>query len=278
MSKNYINKIQIVKKISPLADISTRKTNEIIEELEEIIAKNLKTRRRVIISNFGSFYLITMSSHTIKSIGTKAPRLLVEQNQVKFRPTKEFRFEITQERIVEKTSQDETKVQIKTSPRAPFIFKPLSIMPKVDRETIRKKIHERMLRIAQDQTQTPPKTVDAVLPTRVKLREDAEGRALGALIKYAAVNNIDNFHLSLGPSETVDIFHSRPRVKLASLPAQTVRNFLNTYFELETYDVPQERDVQFFLSDTGSPVNVRVFSLPTESGIIVYFKITQRKI
>ncbi len=113
MSESFINKDQIVRDVAPLVGLSIKKTNDVLEDLEELIAKGLKTRKRVIIGGFGSFYLITMRSHTIKSIGTKTPRLLVEQNQIKFRTAKEFRFKLTREKTEAELTQDKAILQEK---------------------------------------------------------------------------------------------------------------------------------------------------------------------
>ncbi|MDH4358408.1 MAG: HU family DNA-binding protein [Candidatus Berkelbacteria bacterium] len=272
MSRSFTNKDQIAKKVSPLVDLSIKKTNEVLEEFEELLAKNLKTRKRVIIGDFGSFYLITMKSHTIKSIGTKAPRLLVEQSQIKFRPAKELRFKLMR-------GKAETVLPDKTAPKkSPFVFKPLSIMARVEKDKIKKKILERMLEIARLETQASSKKLDAILPTQIRLKENGEGRILGTIIKHVIINDIDNIHFSLGQGEIVDIFHSRPREKITSLPTSVVKNFLKTYLELEAYDIPQQRDVQIHLGDCGRPINIKAYSLPTEGGVSLYFKIARGKI
>lgn len=70
------------------------KTKKLIKAFEEIIATELKTKERVKLQNFGTFYLIHQESKHIIQIRTKQRRILLGTTIVKFRPSLKIKHKI----------------------------------------------------------------------------------------------------------------------------------------------------------------------------------------
>lgn len=120
------------------------KTKRLIICLEEIIASELKSKQRVKLQNFGTFYLIHQDSRHIIQIRTKQRRILIGTTLIKFRPSQKVKKKITasDEEVVLKTIEQQfpkpTKLDISAPPSSaetaidmPVNDKPLEIPIKI---------------------------------------------------------------------------------------------------------------------------------------------------
>lgn len=80
-------KDDLAKLIAPQIGKPATKAKRLIKVFEEIIAGELKSKDRVKLQNFGTFYLIHQQSRHIIQIRTKQRRILVGTTIIKFRPS-----------------------------------------------------------------------------------------------------------------------------------------------------------------------------------------------
>jgi len=292
IKKNFINKEQIARSIARELKLPISKAIALACDIEVEILRELKTKGRVKLTNFGTFYLGIRSSRTIKQITSKKPRLLLESQSIKFKPAQIFKD------LLVGIKRQELREEEKTVPEARGVisvpdtrylipdtryrlpnFKPLAIMPRVEKEKIRKKIFERMLKIAQAFPPETAKEASLTLPTRKILQQTPEGRLFGALIRRIITLGKDSFYLNLSSKPETQIYFDRPKKLLARALTQTVKKFLSDVLELEHFEIPQERNIKIILEgETRLSFSITVYSLPLDELASLYFKISGRKI
>jgi nucleoid DNA-binding protein len=84
---NTIYKDDLAKEIGEKIGKPATKTKKLISYFEELIASELKSKDRVKLQNFGTFYLIHQRSRHIIQIRTKQRRILIGTTLIKFKPS-----------------------------------------------------------------------------------------------------------------------------------------------------------------------------------------------
>ena len=287
MAKTYINKEDIVRAIAPNAGLTQTKAAKIIDEVESEIIFGLKTKGQVKIFGFGTFYFLKRASRTIKLVRSKSTRLLLERNELKFRASKFFKNELLgipnfpkREARVPKTEEAETQIPVDViqTPKSPFKFRPVAILPRVDREQIKKKILERMLGLA-GRPEMAKSALEIDLPTAVNLSKTMEDKVFASILRQAIKNNFGSIHFTLGDAPSVEISSGRPRKIIAKIPSDLTRKFLENRLEITHLGSPQERRMHLIIP--GKPkltFSLLVYMFPNLSGANLYFKISQVKV
>jgi nucleoid DNA-binding protein len=291
MTKTYINKAEIAQGVASNAGLTKTKTLKIIEQVESEIIFALKTKGQVKIIGFGTFYFLKRASRTIKSVRTKSTRLLLERNELKFRASKFFKNELLgipnipkrPRAPAMKTKPIEVPVKVGLSataqkPKSPFKFKPLAILPRVDGEKMKKRILERMMRLA-GKPEMAKSVLEIDLPTAVNLSKTMEDKIFATLLRQVIKNGLDNIHLTLGDAPQVEVSAGRPKKRITRIPTDIVRKFIENRLEITHFGAPQERQMHLIIaSKPRLTLNLKVYMLPNLSGASLYFKISQVRV
>lgn len=274
-----INRTDIVRRVAKDLGLTIKETTEIAEEAEKAILNFLKEREQVRIHEFGTFYQTTIKSHVIKQIGTKTPRIVLEQKSVKFRPSpilKDAVYQRVRTKRIEsrqsslaptkpKISSGNIKVNYQPTiqkPNAKVTFKPFGMMPRVDSGDIQQKIKERWDKLARSQKIEKPKS-EIARETEIFLK-------LLIQIKKTGIKSID---FSIDEAKDIKIFAGRPRTQVSHLPKEIIKGFL-TYLDLVELHLPQYRHKLVFANSNGQDkINMEIHSFPTKSGASIHIDI-----
>lgn len=112
----------LAKEVGAKINKPATKTKRLILCFEELIASELKSKERVKLQNFGTFYLIHQNSRHIIQIRTKQRRILIGTTLVKFRPSQKVKKIIggrDKEEIV-KIAQGQTAKSVKLNIESPI--------------------------------------------------------------------------------------------------------------------------------------------------------------
>jgi len=286
MKADSINKDDLVGELAGELKLPKTKIRELIAALEEEVITGLKRAERVRLQHFGTFYILNRKSRRISQIRTGQSRLLLERKAIKFKAAEELKNTLSGrvKRVapapkVEPKAAARPHLKTPVSPpakpappqkRSPFSFQKPLVISRDDRETIRRKITERLSGLAK---KSKVGGVPAVAHPH-NLGLTPEGTLFAALIQKTKLSGIDTIHFDVSDAEKTTIFHSRPRSKLISLPTPIVKRFLKKHLEMQDLELPQIR----FISVTCAGKIKRgqrliVSSLPTISGAAVHLKI-----
>ena len=70
---------------------SKKISENLLEDILSIIVQNLKTHKKIKISNFGTFSVRSKKSRLGRNPKTKEKKIISERNVVLFKPSKEFK-------------------------------------------------------------------------------------------------------------------------------------------------------------------------------------------
>jgi nucleoid DNA-binding protein len=260
------------------------KLKEIILSLEDIIVDDLRTKSRVRVNDFGTFYIRDRKSRMIKSVSTKRNKLLLERREIKFYASDGFRaslngvHSVDKAKIVEKPRPEQkvevlnVKSQIKVAPpthyRETIKLPPLKYKPPADKERVKKAIQEKILALAsRNIPQMPEQTA--------KLATSAEN-AFRALYRQALVADQRSIDFSYDPTREgpIDIYCGRPRKRIGSLPKKTVYDYLLLVADLEEFHIPQQRFTKLVVEGKmNKRISLDLHSFPTDAGVAIHIKI-----
>ena len=89
-----LTKKEIVNSIYMQIGFSKKISEVLIEDIFQIILKNIIKKKKVKIAKFGTFTLRTKSSRIGRNPKTKESKIISERNVVLFKPSKELKFNI----------------------------------------------------------------------------------------------------------------------------------------------------------------------------------------
>ena len=89
--RDNLTKKDIVNSIYMKLGFSKKILDLILEDILDIIVKNLKTNKKVKISNFGTFHIRFKKSRIGRNPKTKEKKIIKERNVVLFKPSKDFK-------------------------------------------------------------------------------------------------------------------------------------------------------------------------------------------
>ncbi len=287
-----INREQIAAQIGKSLDLPKSKVRKIILALEDQIAKDLKKKSKVKLSNFGTLYLLERKSRTIKQVKTGSKRLLLERTVIKFKSSLQLKARLVGKTFVPKKVKKASSIprvpekvetpQAAKTEAAPKILQksklvsriklpPLRMMPAVDREKIREKLKERLARLS---LREKPKPSNISLPTSMDLHDSRCGRAFANLFREILAQGVKQLDFSITGGQSVTILIGRPRRQIASLPREVAEEFLDKYCEINDLRYPQQRFVKIKQSskiDSKGMLDLHLF--PTHSGASIHIKI-----
>lgn len=218
--RKIVNRDNLVKELAPTLGLSLAKTKTSLIALEKIIIQDLKTKNRVTITGFGTFYLRERKSRTIKQIKTKQNRLLLERKAVKFKAAKTLK-ELLYKGLVKEVPivKEGLKLEIKTeSPKIEPVFK-----------------------IAHEE-------FSSELPTNLDLDKTPHGRMMVSLIKQAGFMSATSFNYSLTNNENTLVYTQRPRKLIGSIPTKLLERFNREYLQISSSSKVEQRNVRVFSS------------------------------
>ncbi len=246
-----------------------------MEETERVLCRMLNEREQVRIHGFGTFYVTTIKSHVIKQIRTKTPRIILEQKSVKFRPSPTFKDAIYErvrkpkglklESTQSKPQENEIKIapvkaevkpEAKVTPKPTIEFKPASFHPRVEKETMKKKILERWLasaRLNKKEDKTPGEIA-------------REALIVGNLLNQIKKAGYSSVNFTYSSDKVVNIYAGRPRRQLSHLTREIIGGFLD-YIDIKEFHIPQERRMILVLNKVRNErISLDVHSFPVEGG------------
>tara|TARA_S200000501_G_scaffold364022_1_gene395646 strand:+ start:601 stop:906 length:306 start_codon:yes stop_codon:yes gene_type:complete len=86
-----LTKKELINTIYMQIGFSKRISENLLEDIMDIIIKNLKTNKQVKISKFGTFALRNKKKRIGRNPKTKEKKLISERNVVLFKPSKDFK-------------------------------------------------------------------------------------------------------------------------------------------------------------------------------------------
>ncbi|MFH1910098.1 MAG: HU family DNA-binding protein [bacterium] len=265
----------INRKIAKKLGLTYKTTDQIVEASEKALFDLLLERGQVRIHGFGTFYTKITKSRTIKQIGTKKPRLLLEQKLIKFRSSPTFRDEIYgREKKPKKTVQStEIKIEnlqeaaaakptVSPTPKPKFSFKTSAFHPRVSHDKIQDRIKERWLKLAERKELEKPK-VEVV----------REALIFGRLLRQIEKTGTTSISFRFTKDKIVTIYSGRPRRQISHLPREIVQGFLD-FVDIREFHIPQERDLLLSLSETrDEKIKIHLHSFPIDSGASIQINI-----
>ena len=87
-----VTKKNIINSIYMQIGFSKKISENLLEDLLNLIVINLKKNKKVKISNFGTFIVRNKSSRVGRNPLTKEKKIISKRNVVLFKPSKEFKF------------------------------------------------------------------------------------------------------------------------------------------------------------------------------------------
>jgi nucleoid DNA-binding protein len=276
MQKTFVNRDNIARTISRQINLPIAQTVRVLKTIEEEIVELLKTKGKVTLKNFGSFYLVERKSRMIRQIRTKKPQLLLPRKVIKLRGVPNFKRVLAGKNVSRQSpvvSSQKFAVKIKKTkppiqkPALSLKFPPLKIFSQVEREKMQKKVREKLYHLAQ-------KLAREEIKTTPPLKQSPGGRVFIALFKQIKKIGADNLRFSLDEKEFVDIFCSRPQKLIARLPKNIIKQFLKEYLDMDQFSLPQER---FALLAKNDKIYLQAHSIPTYEGASIYLKLSSQK-
>lgn len=272
MTKEFVNKKQIIKSISRETGISQNEAQKIIDSMQKQLINLLLKKQRVLINQFGSFYVYQRKSSTIKQIRTGKKRLIVSQKAVKFRATEHFKWRIKGQppRRRPFSGGKYNNQSVKIQPTEPAKIKKVS-RPKIElkkwgifqpvskqrfEEILRKKFIGRKSPAGVSQT-TQRIFSDKLIATIFKLVLSQGKKKVTFLI-----NN-----------QQIFIHTTRPKKAIGQIPFELCQRFFKQYLELDDFTIPQERFCLIGLGEKDGIIRARCYFLPLDQGASVLFKI-----
>ena len=86
-----LTKKDLVNSVYMQIGFSKQISENLIEEFFSLIVRNLKKKRRVKISKFGTFFIRSKKSRVGRNPKTKEDKIISEREVVLFKPSKEFK-------------------------------------------------------------------------------------------------------------------------------------------------------------------------------------------
>ena len=86
-----LTKKDIINSLYMQIGFSKKISEQLLEDILEIILGNLKKYKKIKISNFGTFSLILKKSRLGRNPKTKEQKIISERNVVLFKPSKDFK-------------------------------------------------------------------------------------------------------------------------------------------------------------------------------------------
>lgn len=281
------NRLVISRKIAKQLGLTYKTTDQIIEASEKALFDLLLERGQVRIHGFGTFYTKIIKSRTIKQIGTKKPRLLLEQKLIKFRSSPTFRDEIygrqkkprikneesrikNEELAVENKESGkadyEEKIEVRSTtpptPKPKFFFKTSAFHPRVSHDKIQDKIKERWLKLAKRKELEKPK-VEVV----------REALIFGRLLRQIEKTGAKSISFRFTKDKIVTIYSGHPRRQISHLPREIVQGFLD-FVDIREFHLPQERHLLLSLNETrDEKIKIHLHSFPIDFGASIQINI-----
>lgn len=249
--RKIVNRDNLAKELAPTLGLSLAKTKVCLITLEKIIIQDLKTKSRVTITDFGTFYLRERKSRTIKQIKTKQNRLLLERKAVKFKAAKTMK-ELLYKGLPEEPTLVKDEVETKIDSDSPKI------------EPVFKTTHEEF---------------SSELPTNLDLDKTPYGRMMASLIKQAGFMSATSFNYSLTDDENTLVYTQRPRKLIGSIPTKLLERFNREYLQISHSSKVEQRNLRVFSSSKAiDDCYLDVHCLPTCSGISMNVLILFKKL
>tara|TARA_B100001123_G_scaffold277384_1_gene308535 strand:- start:367 stop:666 length:300 start_codon:yes stop_codon:yes gene_type:complete len=86
-----LTKKEIINSLYMQIGFSKKISENLLEDILSIIVQNLKTHKKIKISNFGTFSIRSKKSRLGRNPKTKEKKLISKRNVVLFKPSKEFK-------------------------------------------------------------------------------------------------------------------------------------------------------------------------------------------
>ena len=86
-----LTKKEIINSLYMQIGFSKKISENLLEDILSIIVQNLKTHKKIKISNFGTFSVRSKKSRLGRNPKTKEKKIISERNVVLFKPSKEFK-------------------------------------------------------------------------------------------------------------------------------------------------------------------------------------------
>ena len=86
-----LTKKEIINSIYMQIGFSKKISEDLLEDILDVIVENLKKNKKLKISNFGTFSLRLKKSRLGRNPKTKESKLITERNVVLFKPSKDFK-------------------------------------------------------------------------------------------------------------------------------------------------------------------------------------------
>ena len=86
-----LTKKEIINSLYMQIGFSKKISEDLLEDILDIIAGNLKKYKKIKISNFGTFSLRSKKSRLGRNPKTKEKKIISERNVVLFKPSKDFK-------------------------------------------------------------------------------------------------------------------------------------------------------------------------------------------
>ena len=89
-----LTKKEIINSLYMQIGFSKKISEDLLEDILDIIADNLKKYKKIKISNFGTFSLRSKKSRLGRNPKTKEKKIISERNVVLFKPSRDFKYYI----------------------------------------------------------------------------------------------------------------------------------------------------------------------------------------
>ena len=86
-----MNKTELIKEISRLTGVSSKKTSRIIDSLLKIITECVKEGDKVSLHRFGAFHMVTYSNRLAHNISTRSVENRPTTRRLRFKPSEDFK-------------------------------------------------------------------------------------------------------------------------------------------------------------------------------------------
>ena len=86
-----LTKKEIINSLYMQIGFSKKISEDLLEDILDIIVKNLKKYKKLKISNFGTFSIKSKKSRMGRNPKTKEKKIISERNIVSFKPSKDFK-------------------------------------------------------------------------------------------------------------------------------------------------------------------------------------------
>jgi len=86
-----LTKKEIINSLYMQIGFSKKISENLLEDILNIVTENLKKNKKIKISNFGTFSLKSKKSRLGRNPKTKEKKLISERNVIQFKPSKDFK-------------------------------------------------------------------------------------------------------------------------------------------------------------------------------------------